>query len=127
MSQREWSPRDWSRWDASDMDGQTREGETTSASAPSTETTAKMKPNTGARRIRSNEKEMSDGGRERASLGVEVCKSCQKWSVQRSAVRSSVWLDAFIVFAGRCIRRFGQGSSVSSMAGSTVELGKPLP
>ncbi len=39
---------------------------------------------------------MSDGGRERASLGVQVWKSSQKWSVQRSAVRSIAWLDAFI-------------------------------
>jgi hypothetical protein len=30
---------------------------------------------------------MSDGGRERASFGVEVLKSSQKWSVQRFAVR----------------------------------------
>src|SRR6476620_12175335 len=37
---------------------------------------------------------MSDGGRERASIGVEVWKSSQKWSVQRTAVRSSAWLDA---------------------------------
>ena len=37
---------------------------------------------------------MSDGGRERASLGVEVQKSSQKWSVQRSAVRSIAWLGA---------------------------------
>jgi hypothetical protein len=36
---------------------------------------------------------MSDGGRERASLGLEVRKSFQKWSVQRSAVRSIAWLD----------------------------------
>src|SRR5438270_5701706 len=36
---------------------------------------------------------MSDGGRGRASLGVEVWKSCQKWSAQRSAVRSIAWLD----------------------------------
>jgi len=40
---------------------------------------------------------MSDGGRERASLGVEVWKSSQKWSVQRSAVRSITWLDDFVV------------------------------
>ncbi len=38
---------------------------------------------------------MSDGGRERASIGVEVWKSSQKWSVQRSAVRSIAWLDLF--------------------------------
>jgi len=35
--------------------------------------------------IRSNKTKMSDGGRERASLGVEVWNSSQKWSVQRSA------------------------------------------
>ena len=35
---------------------------------------------------------MSDGGRERALLGVEVWKSSQKWTVQRSAVRSIAWL-----------------------------------
>src|SRR5262245_10184864 len=37
---------------------------------------------------------MSDGGRNRASLGVEVRKSSQKWSVLRSAVRSIAWLGA---------------------------------
>ncbi|MEO7966749.1 MAG: hypothetical protein ABIT38_22855 [Gemmatimonadaceae bacterium] len=36
---------------------------------------------------------MSDGGRERAPLGLEMWKSSQKWSVQRSAVRSIAWLD----------------------------------
>jgi hypothetical protein len=36
---------------------------------------------------------MSDGGRERAPVAVEVLKSSQKWSVQRSAVRSIAWLD----------------------------------
>ena len=41
----------------------------------------------------SNENKMSDGGRGRASLGVEVWKSSQKWSAQRSAVRSIAWLD----------------------------------
>ena len=41
----------------------------------------------------SNENKMSDGGRERASLGVEGWKSSQKWSVQPSAVRSIAWLD----------------------------------
>jgi hypothetical protein len=35
---------------------------------------------------------MSDGGRERASLGVEVRKSSQEWDAQRSAVRSIAWL-----------------------------------
>ena len=38
---------------------------------------------------------MSDGGRGRASLGVEVWKSSQKWSAQRSAVRSIAWLDGW--------------------------------
>jgi hypothetical protein len=41
---------------------------------------------------RPNEKKMSDGGRERALLGVEVWKSSQKWSVRRSAIRSIAWL-----------------------------------
>src|SRR5882724_1282265 len=45
--------------------------------------------------LASNENKMSDGGRERASLEIEVWKSSQKWSVQRSAVRSIAWL-------GRC-------------------------
>jgi len=40
----------------------------------------------------SNENKMSDGGRGRASLGVEGWKSSQKWDVQRSAVRSIAWL-----------------------------------
>lgn len=40
----------------------------------------------------SNENKMSDGGRGRASRGVEMWKSSQKWSVQRSAVRSIAWL-----------------------------------
>jgi hypothetical protein len=44
-------------------------------------------------RMRSNENKMSDGGRGRALLGVEVWKSSQKWIVQRSAVRSIAWLD----------------------------------
>ena len=44
------------------------------------------------RRLGSNENKMSDGGRGRASLGVEGWKSSQKWSVQRSAVRSIAWL-----------------------------------
>jgi len=40
---------------------------------------------------------MSDGGRERASIEVKAWKSSQEWSVQRSAVRSIAWLDAFVV------------------------------
>src|SRR6476619_7665866 len=42
-----------------------------------------------------NENKMSDGGRDRASLEMGVWKSSQKWSVQRSAVRSIAWLDLF--------------------------------
>jgi hypothetical protein len=45
---------------------------------------------------RPNENKMSDGGRHRASLGLKVWKSSQKWSVQPSAVRSIAWLDAFV-------------------------------
>jgi hypothetical protein len=36
---------------------------------------------------------MSDGGRDRASIGVEVWKSSQKETAERSAVRSIAWLD----------------------------------
>jgi hypothetical protein len=36
---------------------------------------------------------MSDGGRERASHGVEVWKSSQNVDPERSAVRSIAWLD----------------------------------
>ena len=35
--------------------------------------------------IGSNENKMSDGGRDGASLGVDVLKSSQEWSAQRSA------------------------------------------
>jgi hypothetical protein len=45
-------------------------------------------------RLASNENKMSDGGRGRALIAVEMAKSFQKWSGQRSAVRSIVWLDA---------------------------------
>ena len=46
-------------------------------------------------RMQPNATKMSDGGRDRAQLGVEVVKSSQKWSVQRSAVRSIAWLDLY--------------------------------
>ena len=39
---------------------------------------------------------MSDGGRDHASLGVEGWKLSQKWSVQRSAVRSIAWLGVSV-------------------------------
>src|SRR6266513_1603768 len=57
-----------------------------------------------ARRIfilRPNENKMSDGGRGRASLGVKVWKSSQKWSVRRSAVRSIAWLGLCGFIGGR--------------------------
>jgi hypothetical protein len=41
---------------------------------------------------RPNENKMSDGGQERASLGVELSKSYQRWGARRSAVRSIGWL-----------------------------------
>ncbi len=52
-------------------------------------------------RIASNENKMSDGGRERASLGVKVWKSSQKWSVRRSAVRSIARLGLCGFIGGR--------------------------
>src|SRR5206468_12255718 len=45
---------------------------------------------------RPNENKMSDDGRDRASLGLGVWKSSQKWSVQRSAVRSIAWLGDWL-------------------------------
>jgi len=43
---------------------------------------------------------MSDGGRGRASLGVKGAKSSQKWSAQRSGVRSIAWLDELVIGQG---------------------------
>jgi hypothetical protein len=51
--------------------------------------------------IKPNEKEMSDDGRGRTSIGVEVWKSSQKWSVRRSAVRSIAWLGLCGFIGGR--------------------------
>gem|GEM_PF-3233927 len=39
-------------------------------------------------RIGPNETKMSDSGRRRVSLGVKMWESSQKWSAQRSDVRS---------------------------------------
>ena len=47
---------------------------------------------TSVRMISPNENKMSDGGRDRASLGVGVWRSSQKWRVRRSDVRSIAWL-----------------------------------
>jgi hypothetical protein len=45
---------------------------------------------------------MRDGGRGSASIGVEMWKSSQKWSAQRSAVHSIAWLDVSgIVWSSR--------------------------
>ena len=52
---------------------------------------------------RPNENKMSDRGRGRASLGVEVWKSSQKRSGRRSAVRSIVWLG---VWDGSSLAKF---------------------
>src|SRR6202043_501998 len=43
----------------------------------------------------SNENKMSDGGRERVPLGMELSKSSQNLIAQRSAVRSIAWLGLF--------------------------------
>jgi hypothetical protein len=47
---------------------------------------------------------MSDGGRDRASLEVEVWKSSQKWGAQRSAVRSIAWLDLLVMLINKSIK-----------------------
>ncbi len=73
---------------------------------------------------------MSNGGRHRASVGMKVWKSSQKWSVRRSAVRSIAWLDPFAImdsalvsynpsrFSQRVdeVREFPEGSPVGSFA-----------
>src|SRR5439155_13705426 len=53
--------------------------------------------------IRPNENKMSDGGRDRALLAVEMWKSSQKWSVQRSAVRSIAWLGLSRLLRNDCV------------------------
>ena len=61
-------------------------------------------------RIGPNENKMSDGGRERALLGLAVWKSSQKWRVQRSAVRSIAWLDVRVIISPkRFTVCFGRG------------------
>jgi hypothetical protein len=46
--------------------------------------------------LSSNENKMSDGGSGRAPLAVEIAKPSQKWSAQRSAVRSIAWLGDMV-------------------------------
>jgi hypothetical protein len=53
---------------------------------------------------------MSDGGRDRASLGVEGWKSSQEWSVQRSAVRSIAWLG--LIEWLKCMDERGKASLI---------------
>jgi hypothetical protein len=55
---------------------------------------------------------MSDGGRNRASLGTEVWKSSQKWSVQRSVVRSIAWLGLLVHIEDSEIVRFSDKDSM---------------
>ena len=67
---------------------------------------------------------MSDGGRERASIGVEVWKSSQRWSVQRSVVRSIAWLDGGRRFTMRVeLKGFHKKTMLSSedVSRSTVD------
>src|SRR5689334_21530569 len=45
----------------------------------------------------SNENKMSDGGRERSSLGVEVWKSSYERDAERSDVRSIAWFDVLLL------------------------------
>jgi hypothetical protein len=52
-----------------------------------------------------NENKMSDGGRGRVSIGVEVWNSSQKWSARRSAVRSIVWLGDGSFFTIKIVQR----------------------
>ena len=51
--------------------------------------------------VRPDENKMSDGGRDRASLEVEVLKSSQNLNAQRSAVRSIAWLGLCRFIGGR--------------------------
>src|SRR5262252_3739769 len=44
---------------------------------------------------------MSDDGQGRVSLGGEMWKSSQKWSVRRSAVRFIAWLDVLCAVKSR--------------------------
>jgi hypothetical protein len=60
---------------------------------------------------------MSDGERDCAVLGVEVWKSSQKWSAQRSDVRSIAWLDAL-----RSSLRFCGVRSLEPAFGDSTEL-----
>jgi hypothetical protein len=56
---------------------------------------AKRKPSWSVWASPSNENKMSDGGRERALLGVKAWKSSQNVDAERSAVRSIAWLGVW--------------------------------
>src|SRR5437899_6380354 len=66
-----------------------------------------------------NENKMSDGGRDRASLGVGVWKSSQKWSVQRSAVRCIALLVIQQLFM---VERSGSQSGRSEAVNNSAAL-----
>jgi hypothetical protein len=68
---------------------------------------------------------MSDGGRERASLGMEVWKSSQKWSVQRSVVRSIAWLELF-GGGGMCIEIKKDNATTNDVVGTIIRHGRRL-
>ncbi len=55
---------------------------------------------------------MSDGGRGRAPLGVFAWKSSQKWSAQRSAVRSIAWLGGWGEFMCDVLNRFSDNEAL---------------
>jgi hypothetical protein len=75
--------------------------------------------------IRSNENKMSDGGRGRASFGVEMWKSSQSRSVQRSAVRSIAWLDGGVASRCRSRSRLQKGQEEMSFLNDHPEA--PIP
>ena len=77
---------------------------------------------------------MADGGRGRVSLGVEVWKSSQKWSVQRSGrslhrmVRRRYWGDACATLRARGdIERSWDSLRVTREAGVLRGHDLPLP
>ena len=57
---------------------------------------------------------MSDGGRDRESLGVKMRKSSQKWSAQRSDIRSIVRLSLLRRMVTRCENRIFEGSNLDA-------------
>ena len=66
---------------------------------------------------------MSDGGRRRASLGVESWKSSQKWRAQRSAVRYAP-ARAIELVAQQLIGRASRGTEAAVNAFAQNGLGR---